>query len=178
MIFANAKSRTTNTKLVTAYARPASNQSTKVLLMLIQTIKAAQLTARKLKSPSTQTLTTLYSEALVPGKNNGNRESTDSEVTAVIKKFIKNAKDSIESLQGSHNYDNCQHRIDDLQTEIEVLSQFLPIQLTEQEIITEISNLKITLNSDFNIKNVMSYFNTNFKDRFDSKLVATLTSKA
>ena len=49
--------------------------------MLINQIKSDALEARKARQTNTATLlTTLYSEASMVGKNDGNRESTDAEV--------------------------------------------------------------------------------------------------
>jgi hypothetical protein len=59
-------------------------------MSLIQTIKADQVQARKARSASASILTTLIGEAEMIGKNAGDRESTDEEVIAIIKKFIKN----------------------------------------------------------------------------------------
>ena len=60
-------------------------------MSLIQDIKSASLVARKAReTKKAESLITLYSEASMIGKNDGNRESTDAETIAVIKKFIKN----------------------------------------------------------------------------------------
>ena len=56
---------------------------------LLAEIKAKQINARKARLSTATLLTTLIGEAEMVGKNQG-REVTDSEVLAMIKKFIKN----------------------------------------------------------------------------------------
>jgi uncharacterized protein YqeY len=58
---------------------------------IIQRLKADSLDARKARDAAKSAfLTTLLSEASMPGKNDGNRESSDSEALAVCAKFDKN----------------------------------------------------------------------------------------
>jgi uncharacterized protein len=58
---------------------------------LLKRIQEDALTARKARETDKGTfLTTLFSEAAMVGKNDGNRNTTDDEVTKVIKKFINN----------------------------------------------------------------------------------------
>lgn len=60
-------------------------------MSLIARIKADLLTARKARqAATTSALTTLVGEAERVGKDAGNRAPTDSEVTAVLQKFVKN----------------------------------------------------------------------------------------
>lgn len=100
-------------------------------MTLLATIKSAQLTARKNRDIiATALLTTLIGEASMPGKNDGNRESTDQEVVAVIKKFIKNAN---EVLKVSDNETS--------RTELSILESFLPKQLSEEELRSSIQSI-------------------------------------
>jgi hypothetical protein len=63
-------------------------------MSLLSRIKADQLQARKAKDTiQASLLTTLIGEAEAVGKNDGNRETTDSEVVAMIKKFLKNTNE-------------------------------------------------------------------------------------
>lgn len=110
-------------------------------MSLIQTIKAAQIKARKDRQvEAAASLTTLIGEAEAVGKNNGNREVTDQEVVAMVKKFVKNIDETLGVLQpDTEGYSR-------FQKEKELLSSFLPSQLSEIElreaatrIITELS---------------------------------------
>lgn len=100
-------------------------------MSLLQTIKAAQLQARKdRKADAAATLTTLISEASMVGKNDGGRESTDAEVIATLKKFISNIDDVIK-IAGDYR-DSA--RADSAWAEKTLLEQFLPLQLKEDEL--------------------------------------------
>lgn len=148
--------------------------------MLLNTIKEAQLQARKNQDVSAKLLTTLYSEALVPGKNNGNRESTDDEVMTVIKKFIKGIDESILTYTRASAtlYADRDERVSKLIAEKQVLEAFLPKQLTDDEIKRELIQLKAKLGTDFTIKNIMDSFNEKFKDMFTSRVLAGLAKQA
>ena len=97
--------------------------------MLIDTIKADQLQARKDRYKDTAALlTTFYSEAAMIGKNDGGRTTTDEEVIALAKKFIKNAEERRDNL------DKSDARYVNDGFEINVLSQYLPTQMTDDEL--------------------------------------------
>ena len=97
--------------------------------MLIEQIKENQIQARKNRDAElTQLLTTLYSEAAIVGKNAGGRDTTDEEVLSVVQKFIKNAREVRNNLQPADV------RYQDAGYEINILSQYLPVQLSEQEL--------------------------------------------
>lgn len=73
-------------------------------------------------------LTTLFSEAANIGLNDGKRESTDAEVIAVIRKFIKNLNECITA--GITK----QVDVSNYETERDILNAYLPKQLTPAEI--------------------------------------------
>lgn len=97
--------------------------------MLLEKIKNDQLTARKNRdSLQSALLTCLLSEAEMVGKNAGNRETSNAEVVAVVKKFIKNIDETIFALQK-------QNQSTMIPTEEKrILEQYLPKQLSEIEI--------------------------------------------
>ena len=69
-------------------------------MTLIERIKEDNLAARKNRDQVRATLlTTLFSEAVSVGKNAGNRETTDAETLAVIKKFIKGIDDTLSAMK-------------------------------------------------------------------------------
>lgn len=99
--------------------------------MLMDQIRAAQLEARKTRNATKAgLLTTLIGEAAAIGKNDGNRETSDSEVLAVIKKFIKNIDLTLEAMQGRGRHDDEAVMI----AEKEILEKFLPSQLSEDQL--------------------------------------------
>lgn len=106
--------------------------------MLIETIRTQQLAARKSGGPFAAALTTLLSEASMIGKNDGNRITTDAEVVAVVKKFIKNLDETIQAIESRGGLATPQI------AERAMLSSFLPQQLDEialREIATGYSSL-------------------------------------
>lgn len=130
-------------------------------MSLIDQIKTQQLEARKNSSESTSLLTTLLSEAVNIGKNNGNRETTDAEVVAVVKKFIKNIDETVSALT-TRNQDASKFL-----NEKAVLETFLPKQLTENEL-TEIAKTKNGM-PDF-----MKFLKENHNGQYDGKLASTV----
>jgi len=105
-------------------------------MSLIQQIKSAQVTARKeRRTADASSLTTLIGEAEAVGKNDGNREVTDNEVVAMVKKFIKNIDDVLAVV----NPDTEAYQT--YQNEKALLSTFLPKQLSEDELRTAMQGL-------------------------------------
>jgi uncharacterized protein YqeY len=105
-------------------------------MSLLNDIKAKQLELRKAqmhdkidRNVEISLLTTLFSEASIPGKA-AQRESTDAEVIAVIKKFVKNNDECMMSAGDRRDSDWC----DRLSIERDVLDLFLPKQLTADEL--------------------------------------------
>lgn len=97
-------------------------------MSLMQQIRDKQLAARKAGHAEAVLYTTLLGEAAMIGKNDGNRETSDAEVVAVVKKFVKNINDTLVHLDQSSN----QYSL--LVAEVKCLEQFLPLQLTESAI--------------------------------------------
>lgn len=133
-------------------------------MSLIGKIKQLQITARKEGLTEASLLTTLLGEATMIGKNDGNRETTDAEVIAVVKKFIKNIDETIAALE-----DRGQH-IDAFEQERVVLTRFLPKQLSESDLI-EVAKYQE------NMPSFMKHLKENFAGQYDGKLAATVAKK-
>ena len=100
---------------------------------------------------------------------NKKRELTDDEVIDVISKQIKTRKESItEFLKG-----NRQDLIDGLNREIELLSKYLPEQLSEEDIRNEIDKVfdKVKPTSMKDMGTIMKELGPVFKGKADMKLV-------
>jgi uncharacterized protein len=92
--------------------------------MLLDTIQAASLAARKAKeTEKAALLTTLYAEAARIGKDNGNRLTTDDETLRVVRRFVKGVEDSLAVITQADARERALR-------EKEVLEAFLPQQLT------------------------------------------------
>lgn len=131
-------------------------------MSLIKQIKQDQLAARLgTKNPhAASLLTTLIGEAEMVGKNAGNRESTDAEVVAVIKKFIKNIDETLEVLKFSSD-----GKVANLFEEKRVLEEYLPRQLSEYE-------LKAIAVARSNMPDYMKYLKENHAGQYDGKLAS------
>lgn len=136
-------------------------------MTLIQTIKDRQLEARKNKRSGEEQfivpiLTTLIGEAEMIGKNDGNRQPTDQEVIALIKKFINNNVIVINATKSGE-------RAHDAHLENVYLEDFLPQQLNEYEM-----RSIITENNLLTKKDVMWYFKQYYAGQYDAKLLSSL----
>jgi uncharacterized protein YqeY len=129
-------------------------------MSLIEKIKQDQLAARKANIVAgaqfdtknvikASVLTTLIGEAVAIGKNDGNRQVTDEEVVAILKKFIKNIDEVIRVAGDYRDWNKC----DDAEAEKQFLLTYLPKQLTESELIDVVSGI-ISLLEDKSPKNM------------------------
>ena len=132
-------------------------------MSLMEQIKSQQVQARLSRHASASLLTTLLGEAAIVGKNAG-RETTDDEVVAVVKKFIKNLDETIAALS-SRNQDATAFL-----AELGVLEQFLPQQLSEYEL-TAIAVGR----SD--MKDFMQYLKQTRSGQYDGRLAAQVAKK-
>lgn len=107
-------------------------------------------------------LTTLYSECLAKGKNAGNREPTDDECIATIKKFI----DGQEQILA--------HRPDDVKATNEILAyrSLLPTELDEIQL-----RFRISESGHTTLKDIMSYLKTNFAGRYDGAMASKVAKE-
>lgn len=140
--------------------------------MLLEKLKADQLTARKQKNEiATSLLTTLYSESLNVGKNKGNRHSTDDEVISIIKKFIKSANENKDIYTKSNIFD----RVEVINKELTILNSYLPQGVTPEEVKVAVLDILIQLNLDKNPSS-MGKIMKELKIRFGSTLDGAVAS--
>lgn len=132
-------------------------------MTLMEQIKTAQVTARKTGASEASLLTTLLGEAAMVGKN-ANRETTDQEVVAVVKKFVKNIDETITALT-SRNQDASAFLM-----ERSVLEQYLPRQMGEEDLINIAQALP-------NMPVFMKHLKENFAGQYDGKLAATVAKQ-
>ena len=141
---------------------------------LIQTIKSAQIAARKKRDSITASLlTTLIGEAEMVGKN-ANREVTDQEVVATIKKFIKNIDETLKVLDGT-GIDAV--KVDVARAEKAILEQFLPKQLSEAEIRVLISDFLDVGETRPSMGEVMKHMKSNYDGQYDGKIVSKIAAE-
>lgn len=115
-------------------------------MSILNTIKNDNVTARKSRDIITSSLlSTLYAEAVNVGKNDGNRETSDKETLAVIKKFIDGVNftiDNIDSVISDVKYEIAVKEREILSAYIE---KFQPKQLTTEELTDIIYGIVATL---------------------------------
>lgn len=140
-------------------------------MSLIEKIKNDIMISRKNKdSEKLLILTTFLSEAEKVGKDKGNRESTDGEVVATLKKFINNIDQSIEVF-GDNN-----DRIQKYEFEKNILEYYLPKQLSEAELMAVIHDLVSSL-PEKNVKmmgKVMSELKQKHEGLYDGKIASKI----
>lgn len=145
-------------------------------MSLLQQIKSAQLSARKARlAADAASLTTLIGEAEAIGKNAGNREVTDLEVVALVKKFIKNNVETTTAVDASTSSDR-QERLAILQRERALFETFLPAQLTgdalSDAIDAVITELAAAVPKDMG--RVLKTFKDRFEGQYDGAVASAL----
>lgn len=145
-------------------------------MSILAQIKADQLNARKEKRTTIAALlTTLIGEAAVIGKNAGNRESTDQEVMAVIKKFVKNIDEMLPLLQGTIAPGNeSVLAYDKALLERNYLMTYLPTQLTDVQLTVIITDLIKSGHVGSNVGAIMKVLKSTYDGQYDGKTASNV----
>ncbi len=134
---------------------------------LIEQIKADQVAARKGRATAKASLlTTLLGEASIIGKNAG-RETTNDEVVAVVKKFIKNIDECLA-------VEKDELKLAALNSEKAILDLYLPAQLNPEQMTEIINKIAVDKGSPLDLKDIMSGFKAQFAGMFDGKVLSTI----
>jgi uncharacterized protein YqeY len=137
-------------------------------MTIIEKLRADQIAARKNKDTvRTTLLSTLIGETVKVGKDKDNRESTDEEAIAVVKKFKKNLLDTIALLKGSNA------ALDD---ELALYDSYLPKQLSTEDLTQTITRF-VAENTDAKMKDIMAYLKTNFAGLYDGKEASQISNQ-
>ena len=137
---------------------------------LLDKIRADQIQARKNRNTTAaQVLTTLLGEAAAVGKTAGNRKTTDSEVVAIVKKFLKNYDETLSVVTNSID-------IERIHYEKEIVSVYLPKQMSEEELKTAIVDIveELGVNSPKQMGQVMGAIKSKFEGQYDGKLASSI----
>jgi uncharacterized protein YqeY len=136
--------------------------------MILEKIKADNLTARKAKDKFTSSvLTTLIGEISIVGKNDGNRETTDEECIAKITKFKKGVAETVKVLHSSQG-----NWPDEYDKELALYEKYLPTLMTEVELQEVIKGI-VAKTLKPNIGSVMKELKENYK-HYDGKMASTI----
>ena len=146
-------------------------------MSLLETIKNDTTLLRKAKSKfALSIVTTLYGEAAMVGKGNGNRESTDAEVVKVVNEFIKNIQKTIVNPKVKLS----ETQIYNMEHEVEILSKYLPPQLTADEltaIITQLTSIDKCYSLPKDMGKIMKYLSTEYAGRFNGKVASDIIKR-
>ena len=143
-------------------------------MSILNAIREKSIEARKAKdSLASSLLVTLLSEVSIVGKNAG-RETTDAEAVAVVKKFINNNR---ETLGVVLHLD--EQRANSIAQEITILEQFLPKQLTTDELDIEARKIVVELNvsTPRDMGAVMKVLKERFEGTYDAKAASEIVKK-
>lgn len=145
---------------------------------LIEKIRQDSLAARKARDTLKATfLVTLLAEASKVGKDDGNRESTDSEVVAVVKKFAKNNEMTLASVGTAEASTEVRKA---LEMEQAILAAYLPKQVDLGElraaIVAAVSRLETRNPKQMGA--VMAELKSTLGDTFDKAIASKLVKEA
>ena len=143
--------------------------------MIVDTIKKDLDEARKAKRKDVVTfLSTIYSDIVMFGKNNGNRQTTDEEAIKIMKNFQSKSEEVIDLLKKKDP-----SRVLEYEEKIKLLQKYMPRQLNEEELTEIIQNyIKDFDKSDKKIIGlVMNKLKENYAGMFDGKQASTIIKK-
>ncbi len=133
--------------------------------MLIDEIKSANIEAMKARDNTSRAVLSIvltkYKLQEVELKSQG-KEIGDAELLSIIQKVIKELEDE----KAGYLKVNNQERADNVSKQMEVISSYLPKQLSEEEIKKIIDSLE-----DKSIPSVMKHFKMNYAGQVDMSLV-------
>jgi len=110
-------------------------------------------------------------------KANGNTELSEEGIINVVTKAVKQRKESAEAYTSA----NRQDLVDKELAEIEVISKYLPAQMSDSEIESAVKEIMSTIDHGGNVNKLvgqtMGSFNKKFQGRADSKVVMSIINK-
>lgn len=100
-------------------------------------------------------------------------ELTDSDIQKIIQKLVKQRKDSAEQFTAAGR----QELADNELAEMNIMEEYLPKQLSEDEIRDIILSRIVQSNVPCNMGVVMKYFKENYSGQYDGKIVSSITKE-
>ncbi|HNW82378.1 MAG TPA: GatB/YqeY domain-containing protein [bacterium] len=141
---------------------------------MIQELKKMMMKAKLEKNLlKSNLLSTLVAEAVMVGKNEGNRETTEAETLNIIKKFLKNVNENIKMLDELGKDKN------DALKEKEILESLLPKQLSSEDLEKVVMEIvaKLPEKSPKMMGAVMAELKKNHDGQFDGKMASEAVKK-
>lgn len=133
--------------------------------MIIEQIKKDNLQAMKDKNATARTIYGIVMNKhllLSVERRKDGKETTDEDMIAILQKTIKELTEEKETFKSAGREDT----VKELETQIEIISKYLPKMLSEDEIKTEIEKLE-----DKSIPSIMKYFKANYNGKVDMSVV-------
>ncbi len=97
-------------------------------------------------------------------------ELTDGDIQKIIQKLVKQRKDSAEQYIAAGRQELADNEI----AEMNIMEEYLPKQLSEQEIKDIVFSLVVKSDVPCNMGIVMKYFKENYSGQYDGKMVSTV----
>lgn len=141
---------------------------------MIQELKKIMMKAKVEKDTiKSNLISTLVAEAVMIGKNDGNRETTEAETLNVIKKFLKNVNENIKILDELGKDKTAVLR------EKEILEALLPKQLSAEELEKVVDGIvaKLPEKSVKMMGAVMAELKKSHDGQFDGKAASEIVKK-
>lgn len=154
-------------------------------MALLDELKADQLAARKAKARlKADLLTTLIGEAAqitTEEFKRGVTQVTDDKVAATLAKFVKNTKQTLESLaserarrlQAGGDASETDERIKAAEAELAVLSAYGPQPMSEAQL-REVIDAFRAKTPEANVGMIMAHLKANFAGQYDGKAASAL----
>lgn len=140
--------------------------------MIIDEINKANIEALKNKDSTARSIYSVAKNKILLesiNKRESGQEITDDDVVKIIFKLVKELEEERMNFEKQGNY----VAVENTNRQIELMSKFLPVMLTDEEIQNEIQKL-----TDKSIPSVMKYFKTNFNGRVDLKRVQEILKRS
>lgn len=141
---------------------------------MIQELKKIMMKAKIEKdSLKSNLISTLVAEAVMVGKNDGNRETTEAETLNVIKKFLKNVNENIKILE-----ELGKDRSEVLK-EKEILESLLPKQVSAEGLEKIVDGIiaKLPERSPKMMGAVMAELKKNHDGQYDGRMASEIVKK-
>ena len=95
---------------------------------------------------------------------------TDGDIQKIIQKLVKQRKDSAEQYIAAGRQELADNEI----AEMNIMEEYLPKQLSEEEIKDIVMRLMVQSDIPCNMGVVMKYFKENYSGQYDGKMVSTV----
>ena len=136
--------------------------------MLVDELKKANIDAMKAKDKDTRAILsvvlTRYQLKLTDARANG-KELSDNDLLEIIQKVLKELNDELEGYKKVNNLE----KMESINNQMKALDKYLPRQLSEEEIRSEIAKLE-----DKSMPSIMKHFKTNFAGQVNMALVSQI----